>query len=258
MTTSEILVGVGYIRVSQDRVGQIGYGLQAQENDIEKHSKYRDIKLFHVYKENGQSGYDRERPELKRMLEDAKAGKFNVVIFPSIDRAGRSVKDIIEIEALLRKEGIDVVFVREGIDTSTPVGELFRNIMASIAQFEGRLIQERLSKGKHRKAAEGGYIGGWLPYGYSTEEEQVIIIPEEALTVEQIFAWRADGKSLREICSRLNEEGVPTKRNGKWRISTVTQILNNRYYTGRVEFEGAFIRGQHDAIISDLLFQRCQ
>jgi site-specific DNA recombinase len=61
---------------------------------------------------------------------------------------------------------VTVVFVREGVDTSTPMGQFFRNICASVAQFEGKLMYECLSKGKRRKAAEGDYTGGRLPYGY--------------------------------------------------------------------------------------------
>ena len=65
-----------------------------------------------MYTEPGESGYDRERPALKRLLQDAKQGKFKVVIFPSIDRSGRSVRDIIEIDEYLRKLGIDIIFLR--------------------------------------------------------------------------------------------------------------------------------------------------
>lgn len=250
-------VGVGYIRVSQERSVKNGYGLQAQGVAVEEYAAFRGIRLFHVYKES-QSGYDRERPELDKMLGHATEGKFNVVIFPSIDRVARSVKDVIEIETHLRKHNIDIIFVREGIDTSTPVGELFRNVMASIAQFEGRLIYDRLSKGKHRKALEGGYTGGWLPYGYREEGGRVIVVKGEARVIEQIFQWRSKGWSLQWICDKLNKGKVPTKRNGAWHVSTIQGMLGNRFYTGRVEVEGEFIRAQHDAIISDLLFEKCQ
>jgi len=167
----------GYIRVSQERNARNGYGLDAQESDITRHVEYKRLGLVGIYREAGVSGYERERPELERLLADAKAGKFDVVVFPSIDRTGRSVKDVIEIDAALRDAGVDIVFLREGIDTSTPTGELYRNIMAAVAQFEGRLIYERMSKGKRRKAAEGGYTGGWLPYGYRLENGRAVVRP---------------------------------------------------------------------------------
>ena len=129
--------------------------------------------------------------------------------------------------------------------------------MSSVAEFEGRLIYERLSKGKREKAAEGGYIGGWLPYGYAKDGDNIIIVKEEAEVIEQIFQWKAQGKTLQWICDRLNDDEIKTKRNGKWQVSTIREILKNHFYTGRVEFEGTFIRAQHDAIVLDVLFKRC-
>ena len=137
---NEPVQAAGYIRVSQERAARNGYGLDVQDKDIRRHAEYKGWQLVEVYREEGVSGYKRERPVLDRMLADAKAGRFAVVIFPSIDRAGRSVKDVIEIDATLRSTGVEIVFLREGIDTSTPTGELYRNIMAAVAQFEGRLI----------------------------------------------------------------------------------------------------------------------
>jgi site-specific DNA recombinase len=260
----------GYIRVSQERNARNGYGLDAQEAEVRRYAEYKELERVRFYREAGVSGYltaaslhsagrqtsDRTRPELERLLADAKAGKLDVVVFPSIDRAGRSVKDIIEIDAVLREAGVDIVFLREGIDTSTPTGELYRNIMAAVAQFEGRLIYERMSKGKRRKAAEGGYTGGWLPYGYRLENGRAAVVAQEARVVERVFRWRAQGKTLEWIASRLNADGVKTQRNGRWRVSTVRGMLANRFYTGRVEFEGELIRAQHDAAVTDMLFRQ--
>jgi len=264
-------IAAGYVRVSQERAARNGYGLGAQESDIRKHVDYKGWKLVEVYQENGVSGYKKDRPALERLLKDAENGRFDVVIFPSIDRVGRSVKDVIEIDGFLRKHKVDTVFLREGVDTSTPTGALYRNIMSSVAEFEGRLIYERLSKGKREKAAEGGYIGGWLPYGYAKDEDNVVVVKKEAGIVEQIFHWRASGKSLQWICNHLNSAKIKTKRNGTWRVSTIRGVLKNRFYTGRralnrsfkagsgsgIEFEGTFVRAQHDAIISDMLFSKC-
>jgi site-specific DNA recombinase len=248
----------GYIRVSQERAAKNGYGLGAQEAEIRKHVEYKGWELVEVYREEGVSGYKKDRPALEKLLQAAKEGRFDVVVFPSIDRVGRSVKDVIEIDGYLRKHGIDTVFLREGVDTSTPTGALYRNIMSSVAEFEGRLIYERLSKGKREKASEGGYIGGWLPYGYAKDGDGVVVVKEEAEVIEQIFLWKTEGKTLQWICDRLNGDSIKTKRGGKWQVSTIRGILGNRFYTGRVEFEGTFIRAQHDAIVSDVLFGKCQ
>jgi len=187
--------------------------------------------------------------------------RFDVAVFLSIGRAGCSVRDVIEIDRALRGTGVDTVFLREGVDTSTPTGELFRNIMAWLAEFEGRVIYERLSKGKRRKASGGGYTGGWIPYGYRRAEDGTIdVVPAEVevvVVVVRIFRWAAEGRSLPWIAERLREEKAPTRNGGTWRPSTIPGMLRNRFYTGQVEFEGALIRTQQDAVVSDFVFTKC-
>jgi site-specific DNA recombinase len=246
----------GYVRVSQERNARNGWGLGAQESEVKRYVDFKQWELAEVYREEGVSGYERERPALERLLADARDGKFDVAVFPSIDRAARSVKDMIEIDTALRRSGIDVIFVREGVDTSTPTGELYRNIVAAIAQWEGRIIYERMSKGKRRKASEGGYIGGWLPYGYRTENGRVIVVPDQAKVVEWVFRRRAAGASYRTITGQLDERNVRAAGGGQWQVSTLRGIVANRFYTGRIEYDGQFIRAQHDAIVSDVLFEQ--
>jgi len=144
----------GYVRVSQQRnVGR--YGLGAQEVDVRRHAEYMRWELVETYREEGVSGYKRERPALGRMTADAEAGRFNVAVFPSLDRIARSVKDSIEIEKRFRDCGVSVVFVRENIDTGTAVGEFFRNVMSSIAEFEGHLMHERMGREEDIRVASG-------------------------------------------------------------------------------------------------------
>jgi len=103
----------GHVRVSQERNVQDCYGLASQEADVRRLAKYMRFVLVDIYREEGASGYlpaaslrsarrrtkHRMRPELERFLADAKAGRWDVAVFPSIDRAGRSVRDVIEIDA---------------------------------------------------------------------------------------------------------------------------------------------------------------
>ena len=246
----------GYVRVSQERNARTGYGLDAQEADVRRFTEYRALRLVEVYREEGASGYERERPELDRLIADAKAGKWDVAVFPSIDRVGRSVKDVIEIDRTLRGAGVDVVFVRESVDTTTAVGEFFTNVMASLAELEGQIMAERLSKGRRRKAAQGGYVGGWLPYGYRYVDDLVVTVPEEAEVLKRVFEARAAGTAYEEIAWRLTRDGIPTRRGGTWRVSTLRRMVANGFYTGRIEVEGEAVTGKHEAVVSRELFRR--
>jgi len=248
----------GYIRVSQERAVKNGYGLGAQETDIQRFALFKQWELAGIYREEGVSGYQKERPALNKLLSEAKGLGLGAVIFPSIDRAGRSVKDVIDIDRALRATGITTVFLRENIDTSTPTGQLFRNIMASLAQFEGRVICERLHKGLKRKASEGKYRGGWIAYGYRVEKGRLVLVPEQAEVVRRIFDWAAKGRTQTWMRARLNEEDAPTRTGSPWRFSTLQHILKNRFYTGRVAFEETWIAGEHPPIVSGELFEACQ
>jgi len=247
---------VGYVRVSQERAAVNGYGLGAQETDIRRYAEYRRWTPARIYREEGVSGYLKDRPALEKLLADAKARAFDIVIFPSIDRAGRSVRDVIEIDQALQAAGVVTIFLREGIDTSTATGEFFRNIMASLAEFEGQLIYERLSKGKLKKRSEGRYTGGWIPYGYRRDEEgNVVLVREETEVVERVFRWCADGRSFRWIGKRLDELKAPTRKGGRWVNSTINSTRRNRFYAGMVSCEGAWVRGAHKPIVSEDLYQ---
>ena len=139
MNVEAVQRAAAYVRVSQERNARDGYGLDAQEADVRRFAEYKRLALVEVYREEGASGYERDRPELERLIADATTGRWDVAVFPSIDRAGRSVKDVIEIDRTLRKAGVDVAFVRESVDTTTAVGEFFTNVMASLAQLEGQI-----------------------------------------------------------------------------------------------------------------------
>jgi len=258
MQQAEAVKAAGYIRVSQERAVRNGYGLAAQEEDIRRFLVYKSWEPVETYREEGVSGYKTGRPAMDRLLADARAGRFDTVVFPSIDRAGRSVRDVIEIDQALQAAGVTTVFLREGVDTSTPTGQLFRNIMASVAEFEGKLIHERLLKGRRRKAAQGGYVGGWLPYGYRRgENREVEVAPEEAEVVRRVFTWSSEGRTLQWIADRLNERSIPSRNGGVWHASTIRGMLRNRFYTGRIEIEGEEIQARHEAIVSESVFWKC-
>ncbi len=147
----------------------------------------------------------------------------DVVVFPSIDRAARSVADMIDIDAILRDAKVEVIFVREGVDTSSPMGQFFRNVCASVAQFEGKLMYERLTKGKQRKAAQGGYIGGHLPFGYRNVDSNAVVDEEAAEIVRLIFRMRIKENSFPARQRRTNVGRLLRPAAGSWQNSNAAR-----------------------------------
>ena len=99
------------------------------------------------YVDEGISGAKKSRPELDRMLKDAMSRKFEVVATLELSRLGRSVSNMCEIVDLLKSKNIHLFIKNQNVDTSTIVGELFFNIINSVAQYERELIRERILSG---------------------------------------------------------------------------------------------------------------
>ena len=101
------------------------------------------------------------------------------------------------------------------------------------------------------KAGKGGFSGGRPPYGYEVVDKKLIIIPEEAQAVRDIFEMRDDGMVLADIADKLNDKGLKTKRGGKFRTSTIQTIVYNRKtYEGFYKYgDSDWVVGQHTAIL---------
>ena len=106
---------------------------------------------------SGKSGA--KLPERRRMMDDARAGKLDVVVVWRFDRLGRSTRDLLDALENLKAWGVDFVSLREGIDTSTPTGKLMFTVIAALAEFERELIRERVRAGMQTARNKGTRIG---------------------------------------------------------------------------------------------------
>lgn len=136
---------LGYARVSTDE--------QNLDRQIDALNKYGVDILFN----EKMSGTKRERPELNKLIERMSAG--DTVIIESLSRLGRSTKDLIELMELFREKGVNLVSLKESIDTSSSTGKLLFTLMSALAQFERDLISERTVEGL-RAARARGRMGG--------------------------------------------------------------------------------------------------
>lgn len=106
-----------------------------------------------------ESGSKADREQLNQLMEDARLKKFDVLVFYKLDRLARSVKQLIELFDFLGSKNIDIVSIKDPIDTTTPSGKLIFHIMAAISEFERELTRQRVIDGIDRAKEEGKHIG---------------------------------------------------------------------------------------------------
>src|SRR5215217_944343 len=222
--------------------------IEIQREFLEQYCRLYGLEVVDTYADDGVSGTIplHERPEGRRLLEDAKAGKFDTVLVYRLDRLGRSLLVIVDAHDRLASLGVGLRSSTEPIDTSTPSGRLIFQMLASFAEYERETIGERTRAGLHR-ALRNGKFPGRLPYGYKlsasleADESSLVVVEEEARIIREIIANIASGSTLYSESKRLNDEGVPSpgwrfkgeRHHGRaWSPSTVGRLVHQSAYSG--------------------------
>lgn len=153
------------------------------------------------------------RPGLVEALARLDAGKADVLLVLRVDRLSRSVSDFAALMARAQKKKWSLAALDLGVDTSTPAGDLMAHVLASVAQYERKVIGQRTREGMAQRRAEGVHLG------------RPSTLPVE--TVERIVRKRAQGASLTDIARALTDDGVPTAAGGKWHAATIKRVLGS-------------------------------
>ena len=266
-----------YARVSSDKDAAF-HSLEAQTAYYDEYvSAHEDWELAGIYSDNGISGTIINRPEFQRMLEDCRNGKIDLVISKSITRFARNTVILLETIRELKSLGIDCYFEKENMHSISPDGELLLTLLAMYAEEEARSASEN-QKWRIRKKFEQGepWVGNML--GYRLINGQMVVVPEEAEIVRQIFHDYLNGMGKSKIIKKLTEQGVAPPHNELWSVSTIQKMLKNEKYTGKmllqktyrpdfrtkksVSNQGAapqyFVENSHEAIIDQATFDAVQ
>lgn len=241
-----------YLRVSTaEQAKAEHYGLPIQEDKCKSCCDLLDYSYDEssFYRDEGVSGAlpVEKRPELSRLLQDARDGKIDVVVVKALDRLSRNLRVLLNVIHELEGLDIKIVSVLEQINTTTAMGKSQINMVGTFAQWELDTITERLQGGRRKAASEGKWIWGTPPYGYRlNKKKRLVVHKEEAEWVKIFFKWLVDEKlSLGTIQKRANELKVPCyslkKRRheenaGYWHKSSIVRILCNPIYTGSDDF----------------------
>jgi len=242
-----------YARVSTFKQSETS--IKAQFEAIEQYAKDNDIQIVAKYQDKITASGSKERPGFKQMLEDAKEGKFDMILVFKYDRFERnSVEDQLIIKEL-ESRGIWILSVKEPLDPSTPAGRLQRWILSGLNQFYLENLRDEIIT-KTRKVAEKGYfLGGIPPYGYkvvevkdpeaSRKRKKYIIDETKAPIVREIFKRYANGEGYAEIVEYLNKNQIPAPKKDKWTRSTIYEILRNEKYAGIYVYNKGYKNNYH-------------
>lgn len=250
-----------YIRVSTASQADEGYSIDEQKAKLKTYCEIKDWKIYDTYIDGGFSGANTQRPELERLISDAKRKKIDIVLVYKLDRLSRSQKDtLFLIEDVFAKNDVAFISLQENFDTSTPFGKASIGMLSVFAQLEREQIKERMKMGKEGRAKNGKSMS-WttIPFGYDYSKETGIlsINPTQALIVKRIFTEYLNGKSVVKIIRDLNAEGhIGRKR--PWGETITKYLLKNETYLGKSKYKGNVYEGQHEAIISQELFDLVQ
>lgn len=226
---------VAYCRVSTDHEDQLN-SLAVQEEYFRTHMEEFGYELVQIYADEGITGTKkRSRKAFLKMLEDARAKRFDVLFVKDISRFARNTLDSLESVRLLKGLNIEIVFVNnQGILEAG--SELMFTIMSAMAQEESVNMSKRVKFGKRQNALKGRVPN--LVYGYDKvpgEFYHLHINEEEAAVVRRIFErYVYEGDGALAIAKDLNNEGHRTKRGCLWSQNAVTRIVKNRIYIGQV------------------------
>ena len=280
-----------YIRVSSERQVQ-GYSLEGQKRYLKEWAEFEGMTVSEIYVEPGKSGKSISGREVfQQMLEDISSRRVDtdyVVVF-KLSRFGRNAKDILNSLTYIKRYGVNLICKEDGLDSSTAMGRMMITILGAVAEMERENILVQTMLGREEKAKQGGWNGGFAPYGYELVDGKLEIKEDEAPIVQLVFDKFVNGGiGYSTIAGYLNRQGVPklpSKNSHRraftdWSVHHIKRMLDNPVYTGRVAFgrtrlekvegtESAYRRVRsdefimsdevaHEPIISDELFEKAQ
>ncbi len=196
------------------------------------------IKSFETYSDEGFTGGNMNRPGLKRLLEDVKAGVIDVIMVYQLDRISRNVKDFSNIYALFEEKNIMFISIKENIDTTTPIGKAMMYVTMVFAQMERENISVRVADNLTGLAKKGFWVGGNPPYGYVRERIQIsgkthtsiAIDPEAAKFDEWIFdTFLENNYSLQRMETAFKNQGICTPNGAYFSTTQLYKILTMPY-----------------------------
>lgn len=255
---------IGYIRVSTQGQAKDGYSLSYQQEEIKAYCERQGWHLIQVFADEGISGakVDEEALEVNRegfqdMMAFIASTNINYVVVLNTSRLWRSdiVKVLVHRE--LKRHNIDIQSIEQptySIFKKDPSDFLINGLMELLDAYQRLEISMKLGRGRNKKASEGKFAGGGIPFGYKGKRgsKKIVINEKQAAIVQRLFYLKGQypAWSLSALAEKLNEEGFSTEQGMMFTKVQVKRILDRKaFYQGKYRYGQIEADGLHQAII---------
>ena len=249
-----------YCRLSEEDRNKVSAdddsaSIQNQKSMLLQYALQQGWEVFHIYSDDDYTGSDRNRPEFQRLLADAQAHKFDIILCKTQSRFTREL-ELVEkyIHGLFPLWGIRFVSIVDNADTDNKGNKKSRQINGLVNEWYLEDMSDNIRSVLTNRREKGFHIGAFALYGYQKDPDQkghLIVDPEAAAVVRQVFALFAQGYGKTAIARMLNEEGIPNPTEYKrqkglryqappgktgtlWKYTAIAHMLTNEIYLGHM------------------------
>jgi DNA invertase Pin-like site-specific DNA recombinase len=250
------LKAVIYARYSSER--QTEQSIEGQIRDCTEFAEENEITVVGTYIDRAKTGTNDRREEFQKMLRDSKRRNFQAVIVWKIDRFGRNREEIAKNKAILRMNGVSVLYAKEHIPDG-PEGIILESVLEGLAEYYSAELRQKIVRGMRESAYKAQFNGSGLATGYTTDKDRKFHIdPDGAKVVRLIFKSYDDGMKVAEILRMLHDKEIRTMKGNEFTHYGITRILRNRQYIGEYRWHDIVIPDGVPQIIEKELFERVQ
>ncbi len=250
-----------YCRLSHEDTKPSGSSLPSesirnQEMLLSEYARQHNMQIYAIYVDENYSGLNPDRPAFCRLLDDAKHGRFEVILCKSQSRFTRNLETAeTYFNHLFPIWGIRFISLTDAVDTAEKKNRKVRQINSLLNEWYCEDLSSNIKAVLRKKMKAGQFIGSFACYGYTKDpldHHKLIPDPPAAAVVRKIFTWYLDGLSISRIAACLTKEQIPRPGEYKkqcgllfqtpfttssqpsmpWSVSTVKRILSNPIYTG--------------------------
>ena len=229
-----------YARVSSERQ-DVDLSVSAQLRALREYADKNGYVVAREYVDEAESGRAANRPEFRKMLEDASNSEspFKEILVWKFSRFTRKREHAVAFKSMLRRRGIRVVSITEHADDS-PTGRLLEAIIESVDEFYSENLAQEVVRGMREAASRGFWMSSKPPYGYqkvyvqdgAKNRPRLEIDPVPASVVRRMFDMVDSGHSILDIVRTFNREGISSPTKKRWSKTVVHKMLNRETYTG--------------------------